>query len=295
LFDDKGVYDERLAAHLYMILSMLQGRKLDVKKAYAVHNQTLKDSFDAMRLTYKNRVKDNGALFQSTNWQNKDPNGLRSFVANHLRSFIGQCGWNIPGDHAPVIPAVHATREDAAWSIAKLGFATVGALDAGWFGKGIYFTSYPEYASFAYCLDPAEAILVIALVTPCNAYPVIEDPNGPESLKGTKLRAPHYQSHYALVQSGSKSGYPISSQAPGTFFDELVVDQEAMVLPAYVIVVDKNSITTALAKVDEARLASYQDAKYTGLELASGLKELDTNFSDNDMIPLSDDIPYTKL
>lgn len=37
---------------------------------------------------------------------------------------------------APVIPAVHATKSEIAWSIVKTGFATVSSLDAGWFGKG---------------------------------------------------------------------------------------------------------------------------------------------------------------
>lgn len=99
------------------------------------------------------------------------------------------------------MPVVHATREDVAWTIGKLGFATVGAVDSGlvWerfdclnlfhyvIGAGVYFTTFPEYAAFSYCINPSESVFIISYLLPGNGYPLAERPHGTRTLRGTKL------------------------------------------------------------------------------------------------------------
>jgi len=44
-----------------------------------------------------------------------------------------------------IVRAWHGTTYTAARSIMENGFANLSHLDEGWFGKGIYFSSFPEY------------------------------------------------------------------------------------------------------------------------------------------------------
>lgn len=46
---------------------------------------------------------------------------------------------------AKIIRAWHGTSGAVARRILQCGFASLSKMDGGWFGKGIYFTSFPEY------------------------------------------------------------------------------------------------------------------------------------------------------
>ena len=46
-----------------------------------------------------------------------------------------------------MLPVVQGTSENAAHQIIDNGFGIASALDDGWYGRGIYFTSYLKYAS----------------------------------------------------------------------------------------------------------------------------------------------------
>lgn len=41
-----------------------------------------------------------------------------------------------------IVPVLHGTNIDSAMSICQQGFAALGKTDGGWYGKGIYFTTY---------------------------------------------------------------------------------------------------------------------------------------------------------
>jgi hypothetical protein len=51
-----------------------------------------------------------------------------------------------------ILPVIHGTALATAWKICATGFANLSCLDDGFFGKGIYFTTYALYALpyFAY-------------------------------------------------------------------------------------------------------------------------------------------------
>ena len=79
----------------------------------------------------------------------------------------------------------HGTSREAAFSIVGGGFGTVCAVDAGWYGQGIYFTVrnlrclwYQSCAqnSLTYACNydttKGEKTVVLALVTPGNVFPV---------------------------------------------------------------------------------------------------------------------------
>lgn len=44
-----------------------------------------------------------------------------------------------------ILRAWHGTSLEQAHKILKTGFANLAILDDGWFGKGIYFSTNPEY------------------------------------------------------------------------------------------------------------------------------------------------------
>jgi len=86
--------------------------------------------------------------------------------------------------------------------------------------------------------------VVVCFLSPGNAYPVIEKATEPSSLMGTPLKA-GYQSHYV---STKKDGTPCEKpRSAGKFFDELVINQETQVVPAYIVHFERSALT-ALVK-----------------------------------------------
>jgi len=130
----------------------------------------------------------------------------------------------------PILPTVHGTSLENAWKICYGGFATLSKLDTGYFGSGIYFTTYYSYAEsyFMGFVDPA---VLISYVIPGNSYPVIEHPHeSPSSFKAGIIKV-GYQSHYIRVKP---DGMPVDSNGLEEIYDELVINQETQVCPAYV-------------------------------------------------------------
>jgi hypothetical protein len=72
----------------------------------------------------------------------------------------------------------------------------IGLIHPGYYGKGIYLTSYAVYA-LPYCLKAKEPALLISLVFPGNIFPVIERHNVPVLSYSTsppfKAKLPHKQ------------------------------------------------------------------------------------------------------
>jgi len=120
--------------------------------------------------------------------------------------------------------------------ICSTGFAYLSSIDEGWYGKGVYFTSSARYATpyFAVKQDPT---IIIALVLPGNTYPVTEHPKEVNNIIGQALKS-GFQSHYVVT---SKAGYPIQHPTEKCY-DELVISQEAQVVPVFILVIDKSNI-----------------------------------------------------
>jgi len=126
-------------------------------------------------------------------------------------------------------------------AIAKTGFVALSTLDAGFYGKGVYFTTSAPY-SLHYAYLSQEPVLILSFVTPGNVYPVVENPKEVDSLLASAIK-PGYNSHYVLT---CRNGMVITQIETETFYDELVVDQESQVLPAYILVLDHNNIRNIL-------------------------------------------------
>ena len=70
---------------------------------------------------------------------------------------------------------------------------------SGWYGKGIYFSSYSTY-TLPYIYQKPEPSIIISWVVPGHVYPVIEEPHGDcrTSLKGKALKN-GFNSHFVLT------------------------------------------------------------------------------------------------
>jgi len=55
--------------------------------------------------------------------------------------------WNSHKTEVPIIPAAHGTDLVVAKQICSSGFAALSSLDAGFYGKGIYFSSSCMYTT----------------------------------------------------------------------------------------------------------------------------------------------------
>ena len=119
-----------------------------------------------------------------------------------------------------------------ATSIAKKGFAALASLDEGYYGKGIYFTSFCLY-TIPYLTNKKEPALLISLANLGNAYPVIENHKSPETLMGAATKS-GYQSHYVLTQKDGQ----VSQKPP--FYDEIVLSQESQVVPIYIVKIPRD-------------------------------------------------------
>jgi len=142
---------------------------------------------------------------------------------------------------SPVIPVVHGTSKVIAWKIAAEGFAALSTLDSGFYGKGIYFSSSAKY-TIPYCHCKSKPTILICLTIPGNPYPVTEHRQSKKSFAGKHLCAGH-QSHYVIVQ---RKGDPFTEEdyeQTKTMYDELVIDQEAQIVPIFLLQLDRKGLT----------------------------------------------------
>lgn len=96
----------------------------------------------------------------------------------------------------PVLPFVHGTNLNIARKICTTGFANLSTLvcsinssylkppqDDGYYGKGIYFSSYALY-TFPYFKSKEQPAIILSWVVPGNVYPVTENPFTTKSILG---------------------------------------------------------------------------------------------------------------
>jgi len=207
---------------------------------YAVLNPSIVSSFETQHRIVKQRIIDSPGLFRKEDWkQIKDGRlELRQWVLDQFWARAHVFGWNAADDQTPVIPVVHGTDAAVAWKIIQTGFSALSSLDAGWFGRGMYFTSSLQYALPYFAAKPTPSVLV-CLAVPGNPYPVVEHKDDPRTKLGSPIPS-GYQSHYVLT---NKDGTPCKEkQAEGEFYDELVLDQEVQVVPVALIEFDRAAV-----------------------------------------------------
>jgi len=228
--------------------------------AYAVVNQTLLAGFEFCFKTMVGKANATNKLFKEEGWRNLADADRRLGFLNFFEEYAKQHKWN-QSSQMNIIPMFQGTSEEAVWSIVENGFATVATLDAGYFGKGIYFSSDLTYSiKYANPQNPKGKVIIVALTIPGNAYPITEHPflidsHGEVLMKtdseGKSMRLHNpdgfyehgpqsgFQAHYTIVEKHNiRKAFPIKTSIDVTnHADELVVFQDAQTLPVFVLYV----------------------------------------------------------
>jgi len=216
-------------------LQNLRGEKISILKAHKICNTALWTSFAAFYNQLSKRKAESGATFFKQNWR-KDAVELRNWVWDQFNQKVNIWSFNSTNlDALPILPVIHGTQTSTAMKIASTGFAALSSLDAGYFGKGIYFSSSCLYA-LPYTQFGNNPSLIVALAIPGNVYPVIEHHKGTTALMGAAIK-PGYNSHFVITK---QDGYCVSDSSD-TGCDELVVEQEAQIVPIYVVELDAST------------------------------------------------------
>eukprot|EP01126_Amoeba_proteus_P048719 TRINITY_DN5652_c0_g1_i7.p1 TRINITY_DN5652_c0_g1~~TRINITY_DN5652_c0_g1_i7.p1 ORF type:complete len:321 (+),score=61.90 TRINITY_DN5652_c0_g1_i7:897-1859(+) len=214
----------------------LFGQNISVKEIYAVMNPVLLQNFLATVKVMQARSRD--ALFNERTWKGRPDEPKKRIVYNRYQVRINNFSWNA-NSQVMILPTVHGTDAPVAWQICSTGFAALSSLDAGYYGKGIYFSTYADY-SVPYLTAKEQPVIIVSYVLPGNIYPVTEQHNGPNALTGTAMKNGH-QSHY-VVTSYDGLISPVVEQQPNVaendIFDEIVISQESQILPSFVLYVD---------------------------------------------------------
>jgi len=218
------------------LMNLLDGSSLidSIVRIHGVINPQIAHNFEGFRGVLQRRFVRDPSLFRREDWLQSGDSELRRWVMHSFGTFVQKFPWNGLGDSVPVVAVLHGTDLNVAWKILETGFCALSSLDAGFYGRGIYFTGSALYA-LPYCAAKPQPCFVLCLAIPGNVYPVVEHKNAPNSLLGMPIKS-GFQSHYALT---TKDGNPCVTRMPnGTSYDELVLDQEAQVVPIAIIEFD---------------------------------------------------------
>jgi hypothetical protein len=224
--------------HVQSLFLRLDGSGIVVSQIFAVYNPSLVYQMGLTWEKFENRVLTNPQMFYAEKWRSDETKTRsqikqKAWVKETFVNRVAQFEWNQELS-APIIPTIHGTSAHVAWKVCQSGFATLSALDIGFFGAGIYFTTSAKYAVPYFATKPNPSIIISFLI-PGNPFPVTEDPNDPAvSIAGHALK-PGYQSHYVLT---TNRGMPFPQIEYKNIFDELVIRQETQVAPAYVLMLD---------------------------------------------------------
>jgi len=160
---------------------------------------------------------------------------------DHFQQQIYRFEWNhdLKIEDCPVLTVAHGTFLKIAEKIIVSGFASLSTLDQGFYGKGMYFSSSAIY-TFPYCSTYQDPCIMICFILPGNPYPTIEHPRNTKNLVGHHIIT-GYQNHYVVTR---RTGFPFEKdEYLGTSkkYNEIVIDQEAQVVPIFLIELDKSN------------------------------------------------------
>uniref|UniRef100_A0A6B2KYQ1 Disease resistance R13L4/SHOC-2-like LRR domain-containing protein n=1 Tax=Arcella intermedia TaxID=1963864 RepID=A0A6B2KYQ1_9EUKA len=216
----------------------LDFENVKIRRIYATVSFLLASNTNNTIKIQKNRMVISQPTFMNADWKFKTDDRLVEREKT-IQFFLNSCWkweWNknFTISNCMILPVVHGTGKKEAWQIASTGFASLSNLDPGFYGKGIYFSTSARY-TLSYALIRKKPTLLICLALPGNPFPVID-----RELHGKPIRS-GYQSHYVVV---TDQGVPLSaeehSQDNITLYDELIIDQQAQILPMFLIELRKN-------------------------------------------------------
>jgi len=236
----KELTTEKDLAYVSELFSLMEGDNYKIKRVYAVFNPMLVSTFSLAREKMISRAgAESASMFMNEAWR-KSAVGLdrKNWVQKALKQKIALFPWNTMDSDVPVVGTCHGTSLSSAWKICQNGFATLASFDSGFYGSGIYFTTRAMYC-YPYLQGKKDPSIILSWVILGNSYPVTEHPDHPGSLLGQVIK-PGYQSHYVCTDN---CGFPYPYSATmdkvldKTVFDEIVINQESQVTPAFIIVV----------------------------------------------------------
>jgi len=205
-----------------------------IKSVTAIFNARMAETFDNYIHTLEQRHRSDPTLFAKQDWLHSgDRVELRRWVVHEFGKLCQRYPWNDFNRQCSVVPVIHGTSASVGTKIIDTGFATLSELDAGFYGRGMYFTSDALYALPYFSSKPDPAIL-LCLAVPGNPYPVVEAKSEPNSFFGRPLKN-GYQCNYVLT---GKDGGPHQAKLAGGFYDEIVIEQESQIVPIFMVEFD---------------------------------------------------------
>jgi hypothetical protein len=215
---------------------------LAISSVVAVYNRALSVSFvNQWKVMTTRRVQSPEQFFHVSYTKDMAKLEVMKYYHDNLLQFTS---YN-QALQVPLLPVLHGTDYLVAEKIAQTGFASLSSLDAGFFGKGIYFTTHLLY-TLPYCCMKRNPAVIISYVNMGNIYPVTEDHRGERNLVGQALKS-GYTSHLVLT---NKKGNLYDKKEDIETCDEIVVAQESQILPAFIVRLDIGSCLHEFEKWD---------------------------------------------
>jgi len=234
---------------LNLLWEIMGGSMIEIEEAFAVHTPHQLINFANKWASTVTQVKNNPKLFINQKWK-ENGEELRLWVHEQYLNKVKQFPWN-ENLLVPIIPAIHGTDENVAYSIITTSFVALAKGDAGYYGKGLYFTTSAEYALPYFATKPSPTVLICYLITG-NSYPVIEHPkSSKQNLMGGALM-PNFQSHYVLCRI---DGMPIPDimdhTSEDSYYDEIVIEQESAVVPFYLLKIKRDNLLPLVTEIQK--------------------------------------------
>jgi Leucine-rich repeat (LRR) protein len=218
-----------------LLITYFNKGKVKLSRITAIYNKSLTVSFiNQWNITITRKIRSSEQFFPITYKSNEDKMKVMEYYKNNILKYDDEL--------VPLVPVLHGTDLEVAKKIAKTGFASLSSLDAGFFGKGIYFTTHLLY-TLPYACGKRNPVVILSYVNMGNVYPVTEDHRGSNSLSGAAIKS-SYNSHFVLT---NKDG-TVTNNFDGIICDEIVVGQESQILPAFIIELDVDSCLEELDK-----------------------------------------------
>jgi len=215
----------------------LSGGDFVVSNIRAIFNETLIRNFITYWKLNITRFHDSPNIFFRDTFDSHH----QQWAMGRFKQMVLLCEWN-ENLTIPLVATAHGTDFSLAEKIAQVGFANLSTLDAGFFGRGIYFSSYVEY-TLPYILMKKNPSILVSYVCTGHTYPVIEQHKGPESLLGASIMT-GYSSHYVVTDRDGN----VTDESTLDLFDEIVVGQEAQICPAFIFSIDNSNFETLKLK-----------------------------------------------
>ena len=218
------------------ILELIDLKEFDVVKVSMIYNKVLLENFIGNYKIQKERIKLYPEMFHKKGWdRQKIDHDKHNWVHNKFIKLCENYKWN--DESTIIVPGLHGTDLPIAEKICETGFASLSSLDAGWYGKGIYFTTYTEYC-IPYITSKRNPAIIVSWLLPGNTYPVCENNTDDTSLLGTPINS-GYQSNYVVT---NKKGKSISEDLDELLYNEIVIPQESQIVPAFIIEIGTNKL-----------------------------------------------------